>query len=85
MITLGSTSLDILWNDNQLSHFHFLWLRDNCPSSFHSDTRMRKFNILDVSEDIHPTTCSINEDGNLLIKWSENNHQSIFTKKLVKK
>ena len=83
-ITLGSNSLDILWNDNQLSHFHFLWLRDNCPSSFHSDTRMRKFNILDVSKDIHPTACSINEDGNLLIKWSENNHQSIFTRNWLK-
>ena len=39
---------------------------------------MRKFNILDVSENIHPSTCSINEDGNLLIKWNENNHESIF-------
>ena len=72
------------WNDGHISQFNYLWLRDNCPSSFHPDTRMRKFNILDVSKDIYPTTCSINEDGNLLIKWSENNHQSIFTKNWLK-
>jgi len=77
-VVLELTSVDILWNDKQLSHFHFLWLRDNCSSSFHPDTRMRKFNILDVSENIHPTNCFINKDGNLVIKWNENNHESIF-------
>ena len=70
--------IDILWNDKKLSHFHFLWLRDNCPSSFHPDTRMRKFNILNVSENIKPANCSIKKNGNLFIKWSENNHESIF-------
>ena len=77
-VVLELTSVDILWNDKQLSHFHFLWLRDNCSSSIHPDTRMRKFNILDVSENIHPTNCFINKDGNLVIKWNENNHESIF-------
>ena len=77
-VTLTPTSVDILWNDKQLSHFHFLWLRDNCPSSFHHHTRMRKFNILDVSESISPNHLSTNEDGNLIIKWNENNHKSIF-------
>ena len=76
--TLRIRTVDILWNDKQISHFHFLWLRDNCPSSFHSDTRMRNFNILDVSKNIHPDDCFINEDGNLVIKWSENNHESIY-------
>ena len=78
-VTLTTTSVKITWKDKQLSHFHFLWLRDNCPSSFHPDTKMRKFNILDVSDNIHPTNLSINEDGNLQIKRSENNHKSIFS------
>ena len=77
-VTLNETSVDIIWNDKQLSHFHFLWLRDNCPSSFHPDTRMRKFNILDVSDNIHPTKLFINEGGSLVIRWSENNHESVF-------
>ena len=77
-VTLNKTSVDITWSDKQLSHFHFLWLRDNCPSSFHPDTRMRKFNILDVSDDIYPTKILIDEGGNLILKWSEDNHESIF-------
>ena len=75
---IGNSSVDIIWSDNKISNFHFLWLRDNCPSSFHHDTRMRKFNILNVSENIYPINCSINKEGNLLIKWSEKNHESIF-------
>ena len=77
-IKIKSDSVDILWSDKQLSHFHFLWLRDNCPSSFHLDTRMRKFNISDVSENICPINCTTNKDGNLVIKWNENKHESIF-------
>ena len=77
-VEIKPNSLKILWNDKKLSHFHFLWLRDNCPTSFHKNTRMRKFNILKISENIHPTNCSINKDGNLMIKWNENNHVSNF-------
>ena len=84
-IKITSSSVDILWNDNQLSNFHFLWLRDNCSSSFHNDTRMRIFNILDVSQDIHPINCIINKDGNLLIEWSEKKHKSIFNKNWLRK
>ena len=77
-ITLKPRSVDILWNDKQKSHFHFLWLRDNCPSSFHQDTRMRKFNILTVSKNIHPKKISINTKGNLQIIWSHSKHRSVF-------
>jgi len=53
-LTKKSQYIEILWADNHISKFHFLWLRDNCPSAFHKDTRMRKFNILLVSEKIKP-------------------------------
>ena len=83
-ITLNKSSVDIIWNDNHTSHFHFLWLRDNCPTSFHQDTRMRKFNILNVSKDIHPIDWKITGNGNLHISWSENNHISIFDSKWLR-
>jgi gamma-butyrobetaine dioxygenase len=83
-ITLNKSSVDIIWNDNHTSHFHFLWLRDNCPTSFHPDTRMRKFNILNVSKDIHPIDWKITGNGNLHISWSENNHISIFDSKWLR-
>ena len=77
-IKLSSDSVDVLWSDKKLSHFHFLWLRDNCQSSFHLDTRMRKFNILSVSKNIHPIKISIVKNNSLKIEWSENKHKSIF-------
>ena len=46
--------LEIYWADNHISKFHFLWLRDNCPTAFHKDTRMRNFNILSVTKNIKP-------------------------------
>ena len=49
-----SKYLEVIWCDNHISKYHFLWLRDNCPSVFHKDTRMRNFNILTVPNDIYP-------------------------------
>ena len=46
--------IKIIWEDNKTSKFHFLWLRDNCPSAIHPVARMRTFNILTVSKKIHP-------------------------------
>ena len=77
-VYISSSSVDIDWTDGEVSHFHFLWLRDNCPSSIHQNARMRIFNILDVSKNIYPIKYSINDDGNLILDWSESNHQSIY-------
>ena len=46
--------MKIIWNDGKISKFHFIWLRDNCPSNVHPDARQKIFNIIDVSENIHP-------------------------------
>ena len=77
-VYISSSSVDIDWADGEISHFHFLWLRDNCSSSMHPDARMRIFNILDISKNIYPIKYSINSNGNLILDWSEGNHQSIF-------
>ena len=82
-ITLSSTAVSIIWKDNKKSLFHFLWLRDNCPTSFHPDTRMRIFNILSVSKYIYPM--KIKKDNNrLIIHWSENNHISKYDLKWLR-
>ena len=82
-VTLSSTAVSIIWEDNKKSVFHFLWLRDNCPTSFHPDTRMRIFNILSVSKDIYPM--KIKEKNNkLIIHWSENNHISKYDLKWLR-
>ena len=77
-ISKSKQSIDIEWQDGQKSNFHFLWLRDNCPKGIHPTARQRNFNILNVSENIHPTSYEILNNGDLKIKWSEGNHTSIY-------
>jgi len=77
--------LKIIWNDDKISKFHFIWLRDNCPSNVHPDARQKIFNIIDVSENIHPKKFYINKNGNLEIDWSEDNHHSCYDAKWLKK
>jgi gamma-butyrobetaine dioxygenase len=45
---------------------------------------MRTFNLLDVSENIYPINCKLNNRGDLIINWSEDNHQSIFSAKWLR-
>ena len=84
-LSLSASSLDIEWNDSKKSYFHFLWLRDNCPSNEHPEARQKIFNILDVNENIYPKKYSINKDGNLEIEWSEGNHHSCYDSKWLRK
>ena len=32
--------LSIVWKDNLKSKFHFMWLRDNCPTAIHPTANM---------------------------------------------
>ena len=82
-LTKKSKYIEILWADKHISKFHFLWLRDNCPSAFHQDTRMRKFNILSVSEKIKPLNFN-HTTTTLKINWSEGNHNSVFKLKWLR-
>ena len=82
-ITKRSKYIEVLWNDKHISKFHFLWLRDNCPTAFHEDTRMRKFNILSISSKIKPLNI-FHTRTTLKIIWSEGNHNSIFKLKWLR-
>ena len=69
--------IEITWLDKHISKFHFLWLRDNCPSVMHPTANMRIFNILSVTKNIYPKEININKTK-LIIYWSEKNHISNF-------
>ena len=69
--------IEITWLDKHISKFHFLWLRDNCPSAIHPTANMRIFNILSVTKNIFPKDININKTK-LIIYWSEKNHKSNF-------
>ena len=83
-VSANGSSLDILWTDGKKSNFNYLWLRDNCPTAHDKDSRHRMFNILEVSTGIKAKDCKINDDGKLVIEWSEGNHTSYFDPKWLR-
>ena len=83
-ISINSNTLDIEWKDGKKSNFLFMWLRDNCPNDVHPTANQRTFDLLTVSEDIHPNEYKVNNKGQLEIKWSEGNHTSYFEPKWLK-
>jgi gamma-butyrobetaine dioxygenase len=83
-VTSNGSSLDVLWNDGEKSHFNYLWLRDNCPTAHDKDSRHRMFNILKVSTDIKAKNFKINDDGKLVIEWSEGDHTSYYDPKWLR-
>ena len=84
-VSANGASLDILWNDGEKSNFNYLWLRDNCPTAHDKDSRHRMFNILDVSTNINAKDFKINDDGKLVIQWSEGNHTSYYDPNWLRK
>lgn len=70
--------LDLIWSNGETSHFHYLWLRDNCPTTLHPDTQERVFDQLSVPANIHPIELAIKNDC-LNVVWSEQQHRSVFS------
>ena len=70
-------ALELTWSDDKSANFHYLWLRDNCPTTLHPDTQERVFDQLSVSADIRPVALEIASDQ-LKITWSEQQHVSVF-------
>ena len=83
-VTSNGSSLDVLWNDGEKSNFNYLWLRDNCPTAHDKNSRHRMFNILNVSENIKAKDFKINDDGKLVIQWSEGDHTSYYDPKWLR-
>ncbi len=83
-VSKNGSVLNIEWSDGEKSNFNFMWLRDNCPTAHDKDSRHRMFNILEVSTNIEPKTCKINNDGKLEVEWSEGNHISYYDQKWLR-
>lgn len=54
------------------------WLRDNCPSSFHSEAQERIFDLLSIPDDLAIEFVTIDASGGLQIRWSHSGHVSHF-------
>ena len=44
-VSKNGSALNVEWSDGEKSNFHFMWLRDNCPTAHDKDSRHRMFNI----------------------------------------
>ena len=78
------TNLNIEWSDGEKSNFNYFWLRDNCPTAHDKDSNHRMFNILETSKDLIAEESTVNEEGKLVVKWSEGNHTSYYDQKWLR-
>ena len=83
-IDKNKTNLNIEWSDGEKSDFNYFWLRDNCPTAHDKDSNHRMFNILEISKDLIAEESKVNEEGKLVVKWSEGNHTSYYDQKWLR-
>jgi gamma-butyrobetaine dioxygenase len=72
-VELGEKGLKLKLKDGSIAYFNYCWLRDNCPTSFDSQTRERIFDIVQAEEEPRPEQAHISADA-LEIQWRGNAH-----------
>lgn len=76
-VQLEDKGLSLTLPSGRTGYFNYYWLRDNCPSSFDSQTRERVFDIFHLEGAPAPATVRV-EDGALVIDWKQDGHQSSY-------
>lgn len=76
-IQVTETGLELTLPSGASAYFNHYWLRDNCPTSFDSQTRERVFDIFHLDTPPRPRTAQI-VDGALEIAWAGENHTSRY-------
>jgi gamma-butyrobetaine dioxygenase len=72
-VRLTDNGMQVPLLDGTSAYFNNYWLRDNCPSSFDSQTRERTFDIFHEAEAPRPARVEIS-DGVLTIEWAGSGH-----------
>ncbi|MCV0426272.1 MAG: TauD/TfdA family dioxygenase [Roseibium sp.] len=72
-VLLGETGLDVPLGNGETVYFNYYWLRDNCPSSFDSETRERVYDIFAEAEAPRATSALIAAD-HLEVTWAGSGH-----------
>ncbi|MDO6962841.1 TauD/TfdA family dioxygenase [Rhizobium alvei] len=76
-LTLKENGLEVALPNGKTGYFNYYWLRDNCASSFDSQTRERVFDIFHLDAAPKPAEAAI-EDGALAITWAGDGHKSRY-------
>lgn len=75
----AAENLNLVWSDGHLSHFHFIWLRDNCACAacLHPETKERTFDVMTIGGDQPALTSFDVQKEQLVLSW-EDGHVSEF-------
>jgi gamma-butyrobetaine dioxygenase len=76
-VTLKENGLRVSLKDGSSGYFNYYWLRDNCPSSFDTETRERVFDIFGETRIPTPARAYI-EKNRLEIVWQGQEHVTRF-------
>lgn len=76
-VQLGDKGLELALPVAGAAYFNYYWLRDNCPSSFDSQTRERTYDIFHRAAPPVPQSARIDGDA-LEVVWAGENHVSRY-------
>ena len=78
-VKILADNLETTWDDDRISSYHFLWLRDNCPCPrcVHPGTREQMFEVVDAPDDLAAESVSLDAAGTLNVHWSDG-HRSVY-------
>lgn len=81
-VTVEASGVRIHWTDGRRSHFHCVWLRDNCgcQSCRVVQSGERLLFTADIPEDLAASDACLCESGNLSITWNDG-HLSRFDRR----
>lgn len=72
-VSLTATGVNVPMLDGSIAYFNNYWLRDNCPTSFDSQTRERTFDIFHEADAPKPAKATIQDEA-LVIEWAGSGH-----------
>lgn len=76
-VTLKEQGLEVPLPEGGTGYFNYYWLRDNCPTSFDSETRERTFDIFHLDHAPEPAEAQV--DGEALeVTWKNEDHRSRY-------
>jgi len=84
-IEILNDGLNILWNDDSLSCFPWLWLRDHSESQkdLHPDSKQRQVDVFTSSPNNSVSKVSLDKNSkHILIEWVDNSESSLSFKLL---
>ena len=72
--------VEVLWDDSVIDHYHYFWLRENCPGpeTTHPETREQTLKLLDIPEDLRAEDIYLDDKKRLNISWSHGGHKSCY-------